>query len=336
MFGFPTQVRYLYTREPPRRREPWPPEGALDRDMRIAISEFAPGNEVVREKLVYTVVGLAGFRPPGTGRARRRRWAPIGRVGLCEICKAIDPGRPTRPAACPSCRNSAGWSIRPLSRPRGSAPTVDAATGRAVTRPARCETLARLLPKAGHPAGDRLGCQHHTTSGLRRRLRAHAALAGQRRRRQRCSRSPRPTGRDGGVLVPELAPGMTAGAPQQLRARRVWTTDVLVARPEHAQQGGVSATSSTRRRDTLLELCVDRAPRRLDEPGVRAARPRGGHDGRRARRARSRRAAALAQPGRADRPQLFLADAIENGAGFVTFLADPGRFAGAARRTRAR
>jgi hypothetical protein len=50
-FGFPTSVRYLYPRMP-MRSQPWPPEGAIDRDMRLAISEFAPGNEIVRDKLV--------------------------------------------------------------------------------------------------------------------------------------------------------------------------------------------------------------------------------------------------------------------------------------------
>src|SRR5207237_9732517 len=57
MFGFPTQSRYLFTQRP-QSSDPWPPIGAIDRDLRIAISEFAPGNEVVIDKFVYRSVGV--------------------------------------------------------------------------------------------------------------------------------------------------------------------------------------------------------------------------------------------------------------------------------------
>src|SRR5207249_2368393 len=66
MFGFPTQVRHLYTRLP-RSSQPWPPEGAIDRDLRMAVSEFAPGNEIVLDKFVYRSIGAVGFRPTAAG-----------------------------------------------------------------------------------------------------------------------------------------------------------------------------------------------------------------------------------------------------------------------------
>src|ERR1039458_3146030 len=45
MFGFPTRVRLLFTNIP-HRGFPWPPErGTVDRDLDIAISQFAPGSE---------------------------------------------------------------------------------------------------------------------------------------------------------------------------------------------------------------------------------------------------------------------------------------------------
>jgi hypothetical protein len=78
---------------------------------------------------------------------------------------------------------------------------------------------------------------------------------------------------------------------------------------------------------------VDRASRRVDEPSVRAARaavtmdiePQELEAG---VRLHYEQQGALI-------PELFLADAIENGAGFVTFLADPGRFAALLHDTRA-
>ena len=91
MFGFPTQSRYLFTQRP-RSSDPWPPVGAIDRDLRIAISEFAPGNEVVIDKFVYRSVGVVGFQPMGT-RTPKGLEEPLGRtmrVGLCDVCKNID------------------------------------------------------------------------------------------------------------------------------------------------------------------------------------------------------------------------------------------------------
>ena len=330
MFGFPTQVRYLYTRVPPRRVIDWPPEGTLDRDARIAISEFAPANEVVREKLVYTIVGLAAFRPQGNQAVPTPPLGPIGRVGLCEICKAITPDPDPGLTACPSCRNSAGWSIRPLSRPQGFRTmwTADQAEPfeTAAVRISRASTPRLVTPPV--TGWD----DTHTTRGLQVAY-GHTQLwtvndAGGNLFSLAPSNRP-----DGGFLVPELAPGMIAGAPQQFALGAMWTTDALVARPEHAQQGGVSHLIYPAR-DTMLELwstarraawtslafalraraavTMDIEPKEL-EAGVRLHYEQRG---------------ALI-------PELFLADAIENGAGFVTFLADPGRFATLLQDTRA-
>jgi hypothetical protein len=77
----------------PRRGVNWP-EGAIDRDASIAISDFAPGNEVVREKLVYTVVGLAAFGPRGNIPVPIAPLGPVTPVGICDICKMITPDPP--------------------------------------------------------------------------------------------------------------------------------------------------------------------------------------------------------------------------------------------------
>jgi Lhr-like helicase len=101
MFGFPTQVRYLFTRKP-LTSQPWPPPGAIDRDLRIAVSEFAPGNEVVIDKFVYRSIGCIGFQPM-TGRQPRPLPEPLGRsmvVGLCDVCKNIDE---TPASVCRNC-----------------------------------------------------------------------------------------------------------------------------------------------------------------------------------------------------------------------------------------
>ena len=61
LFGFPTQVRNLYLERPGRGRQ-----GAyVDRESTIAIHEFAPGAEIVRDKAVHVVVGIANYDSNG-------------------------------------------------------------------------------------------------------------------------------------------------------------------------------------------------------------------------------------------------------------------------------
>lgn len=61
MFGFPTQIRYLYEKAPDK----FPPEDVVDRSLDLAISEFAPGSEVIKDKQVLTPVGLVHYKPKG-------------------------------------------------------------------------------------------------------------------------------------------------------------------------------------------------------------------------------------------------------------------------------
>ena len=128
MFGFPTRSRLLYTRWP-RRSNPWPPEqGKVDRDLDIALSQFAPGSETVKDKAVHTACGVVEFIPQGSG-------APVTRpgfypaltsgnpspVGLCNNCQAVDNLDETEAPAlgnqepesteCPVCKQETFRSI---------------------------------------------------------------------------------------------------------------------------------------------------------------------------------------------------------------------------------
>lgn len=57
MFGFPTNSRILFEK-PPREL---PPEDAISRNLSIAISEFAPGSEVIKDKKVLVPVGVINY-----------------------------------------------------------------------------------------------------------------------------------------------------------------------------------------------------------------------------------------------------------------------------------
>lgn len=100
MFGFPTRVRLLFT-SVPFRGFPWPPErGTVDRDLDVAISQFAPGSETVKDKRVYRAAGVADLFPAGetvrvrpgfTPPLKDDNDAPVGniRIGICRSCQAV-------------------------------------------------------------------------------------------------------------------------------------------------------------------------------------------------------------------------------------------------------
>lgn len=124
MFGFPTRVRLLFTNIP-TRGFPWPPErGTVDRELDIAISQFAPGSETVKDKRVFKAAGVVDLIPAGdTVRVRPGLTPPligdngtaIGnvRLGICHACQAVanlDPqplppagGAPLLAQECPVC-----------------------------------------------------------------------------------------------------------------------------------------------------------------------------------------------------------------------------------------
>lgn len=94
MFGFPTRVRLLYTRWPSAGPQ-WPPEkGIVDRDLDVAISQFAPGSETVKDKAVHSACGVVELRPQGNTIVSEPGLVPAlpesnKSVGLCSNCQAV-------------------------------------------------------------------------------------------------------------------------------------------------------------------------------------------------------------------------------------------------------
>ncbi|MFI5845609.1 DEAD/DEAH box helicase [Catenuloplanes sp. NPDC051500] len=90
MFGFPTQVRMLYTERPRGAGEP----KTLDRDAGIALSEFAPGAEVVKDKSIHIAVGVASYVQSANGFWSLSPEDPLGpqpqaHAGVCQQCLGI-------------------------------------------------------------------------------------------------------------------------------------------------------------------------------------------------------------------------------------------------------
>ncbi len=118
MFGFPTSVRYLYLNRP-QRSYPWPPAGVIDRDLSMAVSQFAPMSEVVRDGTVYPVVGITAFKP--SGPRPQPEIEPLGAESSLSICRACSYlGEQQAMNTCPRCgAGPSFYSTVPLREPLG-------------------------------------------------------------------------------------------------------------------------------------------------------------------------------------------------------------------------
>jgi len=103
MFGFPTRVRYLFLARP-RSVYPWPPKSVIDRDLGVAISEFAPSGELVKDKALHTAVGVASWYPKGYTPYEDPE--PLGALRpllVCRACLYIAPAGAVATDQCPTC-----------------------------------------------------------------------------------------------------------------------------------------------------------------------------------------------------------------------------------------
>lgn len=118
MFGFPTRTRYLFHADPTRSRA-WPPDEAVDRDLDIAISQFAPGSETVKDGVVHAAIGVVDYQR--RGRQVVQISDPLGvptPLGTCRKCQAVVLRPPSQTGACEVC-GSSDFEVIQLSQPRG-------------------------------------------------------------------------------------------------------------------------------------------------------------------------------------------------------------------------
>ena len=87
-FGFPTRTRLLAYRKPSPGRDPFR-DGVIQRDLDVAISQFAPRAETVKDRQVHTGAGFGRFE-----RSFRGFWEADGsghrfQATLCPSCKSF-------------------------------------------------------------------------------------------------------------------------------------------------------------------------------------------------------------------------------------------------------
>lgn len=123
MFGFPTRVCYLFHGGPPTSDGGWPPErGVVDRQLNIAISQFAPGAQTVKDDQLLTSVGVVDYFPTGGGvQTSPDPLANPVQVGICRKCQALVE-TPAPIGGCPFCaapRTRDDYRTVDLSEPPG-------------------------------------------------------------------------------------------------------------------------------------------------------------------------------------------------------------------------
>lgn len=91
MFGFPTRVRALYERQP-RTMHDDDAAKVSDRALEMAISSFAPGAEVLKDKKIHTACGFAIWDFAGRNSIPADPLGQALRVIRCETCEATQLG----------------------------------------------------------------------------------------------------------------------------------------------------------------------------------------------------------------------------------------------------
>ena len=106
MYGMPSRVRLLYHGFRGQREAL-----SIDRDLDLAITEFAPGSQKTKDKRVYTAIGFTGpllpdpaWHPATDNPFPRRMW-----MARCDQCQ-LQSDQPS--ASCITVRNLTDSAIR--------------------------------------------------------------------------------------------------------------------------------------------------------------------------------------------------------------------------------
>ncbi|MGC4936184.1 DEAD/DEAH box helicase [Gordonia sp. DT30] len=113
MFGFPTRVRNLWSRPVHTRRE-MERFAVSDRALELAVRNFAPGAEVVKDGLVHTSNGFAAYLLRGT---RADAIDPIGNARPVSTCDTCGQTALSAMATCSACGSA--MTQMNLFEPRG-------------------------------------------------------------------------------------------------------------------------------------------------------------------------------------------------------------------------
>lgn len=103
MYGMPSRVRDLYHHDPSRKQKVL----TIDRDLDLAVSEFAPGSEKTKDKRIYTAIGFTASLIPDTKNGLVPAGEPLSDrkwMLRCQRCQHTDTNNTKfEDTVCPKC-----------------------------------------------------------------------------------------------------------------------------------------------------------------------------------------------------------------------------------------
>ena len=103
MYGMPSRVRDLYHHDPSRKQK----VSTIDRDLDLAVSEFAPGSEKTKDKRIYTAIGFTASLIPDTTNGLVPAGEPLSDrqwMLRCQRCQHTDTANTIfEDTVCPKC-----------------------------------------------------------------------------------------------------------------------------------------------------------------------------------------------------------------------------------------
>lgn len=120
MYGMPSRVRDLYHHDPSRKNK----VSTIDRDLDLAIAEFAPGSEKTKDKRIYTSIGFTaplipdstnGLVPASDDPLSQRKW-----MLRCQRCQHTQTyNNKFEDTVCPKCgaTEDQGFRVFPWAVP---------------------------------------------------------------------------------------------------------------------------------------------------------------------------------------------------------------------------
>lgn len=104
MFGFPTQVRYLYEAAP----KSFPPKKVTDRQMDMALTSFTPGCEIIKDKKVLKSIGFITYESDsGQPKEKNGLHEFTGKKLLCcKNCSYVSLVDKAVEDKCPICKEA--------------------------------------------------------------------------------------------------------------------------------------------------------------------------------------------------------------------------------------
>lgn len=152
MFGFPTRVRQLYSDKEPTIRT-IDDKTVSDRPLAVAITNYAPGAEVVRDREVHVAAGFVSYEQQGGKVVPRDPLGTPHEISSCPECSTTEIDKSVE--TCPSCK--APMNVFSMYEPLGFRTTYFARPYRIDQSRSQSKSLPSFVSTGAEPQAEPIG-----------------------------------------------------------------------------------------------------------------------------------------------------------------------------------